>query len=62
MSNVIDFQEERAKRLAASSHEYVYDINDIVLTVGDLEYDVEVTDDSIIIQTFSPQDDKKEED
>jgi len=53
-NNVIDFQSEKRRReLVAEEcldvNDVVLDLSDVVLTVNDLDYDVTVTDDSIII-------------
>jgi hypothetical protein len=58
MTNVIDFQEARNRRIyerelaeCIDTHDAVLDISDVVLTADDLDYDVEITEDSIIIHT-----------
>ena len=56
MSNVIDFEKakqrmkEKMEHECIDTHEAVLDISDVVFTAEDLDYDVTVTDDSIIIQ------------
>ena len=58
MTNVIDFQEAKARRIyerelaeCIDTHEAVLDISDVVFTADDLDYDVEITEDHIIIYT-----------
>jgi len=58
MTNVIDFQEAKARRIyerelaeCIDTHEAVLDISDVVFTADDLDYDVEITEDHIIIHT-----------
>lgn len=56
MSNVIDFEKakqrmkEKMEHECIDTHEAVLNISDVVFTAEDLDYDVTVTDDSIIIQ------------
>ena len=58
MTNVIDFQEAKARRIyerelaeCIDTHDAVLDISDVVFTFDDLDYDVEITEDYIIIHT-----------
>jgi len=57
-NNVIDFQEAKARRIyerditeCLDTHDAVLDISDVVFTADDLDYDVDVTEDYIIIHT-----------
>jgi len=65
MNNVIDFQEAKARRIyerelaeCIDTHEAVLNISDVVFTADDLDYDVDITEDYIIIHTNEK---KKEE-
>jgi len=58
MNNVIDFQEAKARRIyerelaeCVDTHEAVLDLSDVVFTADDLDYDVDITEDYIIIHT-----------
>jgi len=57
MSSVIDIEEARARLRGFSEHEAVdihdvaLDISDVVYTSNDIDYNVEVTEDYIIIHT-----------
>jgi len=60
---VINFQEEKARRIyerevdeLLDTHDVVLDTSDIVLTSEDIDYNVMMTDDYLIIQTADKDD------